>query len=103
MVNSEPIDQVEAEVEAEPELMEADQQGPTFGPPTRSDAMINDIHERRARALERLNEELREAYDHGSQKLIWDLEAQIDWWYEYPKPWRMPSQISEQGISFLFL
>ena len=82
MANSEPMDEAEAvhEAEAEPEPMDVDQQGPMFGPPTHSDAMINDIHERRARALEELREQLSEAYDHGSQELIWDLEAQIDWW-----------------------
>ena len=35
--------------------MDVDQQGPMFGPQTHADAMIEDIHERRARALEELN------------------------------------------------
>lgn len=43
MANSEPMD------EAGPQPLEVDQQGPMFGQ-THTDAMIDDIHERRARA-----------------------------------------------------
>ena len=74
MANSEPVD------EAGPLAMEVDQEAPMFGPQTHYDAMLDDIHERRARALEELNGRLRIAYDHGPQELVWDLQAQIDWW-----------------------
>ena len=52
-----------------------------FGPPTHDDAMIEDIHERRARALEKLNDRLQDAYNHGTEELVWSLQAQIDWWH----------------------
>ena len=74
MANSEPVD------EAGPLAMEVDQEGPMFGPQTHYDAMLDDIHERRARALEELNGRLQIAYNHGPQELVWELQAQIDWW-----------------------
>ena len=43
--------------------------GPVFGPPTHEDAMIEDIHERRARVLEELNDRLQDAYNHGPEEL----------------------------------
>ena len=74
MANSEPVDG------AGPLAMEVDQEGPMFGPQTYYDTMLDDIHERRARALEELNERLQVAYNHGPQELVWNLQAQIDWW-----------------------
>ena len=68
MANSDPIDAVG------PEPMDVDQQGPMFGPPTHDDAMIEDIHERRARALEELNDRLQDAYNHGTEELVWSLQ-----------------------------
>ena len=64
----------------DPEAMEVDHEGPTFGPQTYADTMLEDIHDRRARALEDLNERLQVAYNHGPQELVWDLQAQIDFW-----------------------
>lgn len=61
--------------------MDVDQQGPMFGPQTHADAMIEDIHERRARALEELNGRLHDAYNHGPEELVCSLQAQIDWWH----------------------
>ena len=75
MANSDAIDAVG------PEPMDVDQQGPMFGPPTHEDAMIEDIHERRARVLEELNDRLQDAYNHGPEELVWSLQAQIDWWH----------------------
>lgn len=41
--------------------------------------MIDNIRGRRARALEDLNNRLRDAYDPGPEELVWNLQAQIDW------------------------
>ena len=71
VANSDPIDAVG------PEPMGVDQQGPA----THADAMIEDIHERRARALEELNDRSPDAYNHGPEELVWSLQAQIDWWH----------------------
>ena len=57
MANSVPVD------EPVPVAMEVDQEGPMFGPQTYEDTMLDDIHERRARALEDLNERLQVAYN----------------------------------------
>ena len=49
-------------------LHHVDQEGPMFGPQTYYDTMLDDIHERRARALEDLNGRLQVVYNHGPQE-----------------------------------
>ena len=74
MANAVPVDG------PEPVAMDVDQEGPMFGPQTFEDMMMYDINDRRARALEDLNARLQVAYNHGPQELVWELQAQIDWW-----------------------
>ena len=52
MANSVPVDG------PDPVAMDVDHEGPMFGPQTYEDTMLDDIHDRRARALEDLNERL---------------------------------------------
>ena len=60
---------------------ENDAEEPGEEPPTNEEAILEDINERRRRALEEIEDHLSEA---TSQEEIWYWEAQRDFWYSVP-------------------